>query len=478
MSRSQEGSQEDFQESAQTVLQEGASSASDEAMEFLLKHPEVETIELLIADLNGVIRGKRIERSLLSKVYEKGFYLPGSVMALDATGTTVEESGLGMDVGDCDRLCFPVPNTLCIVPWHETGDRAQVLCSMYETDGTPFFADPRQVLVNAVKRFEELGYTPGIALELEFYLIDPQTNEKGQVQPPLIPGTDRRMSSKQVYSVDDLDDYDFFIRDVIATAQIQNIPADTVIAEYAPGQFEVNLNYGEDILAATDQAVLLKRVISCVAKKYGMQASFMAKPYIEESGNGLHIHLSLMDADGNNVFAAYDPTTNTLLQNAVAGLLDMADSTQALLCPNVNSYRRLAPEAFAPTSKTWGLDNRTVAIRIPSGGKESTRIEHRISGADTNPYLAVTTVLAGTVEGIRKSMTPPEAVTGNAYDQSHAHIADNQRDALRAMAADPRVTDWFGEEFVDMYQTCKWSEVRLFERQVTAMEYELLLPYI
>ncbi|GLQ29539.1 glutamine synthetase family protein [Litoribrevibacter albus] len=456
--------------------QESSLQASQEALDFLLKHPEVETIELLVADLNGVIRGKRIERSLLKKVYKKGFYLPGSVMALDATGTTVEESGLGMDVGDCDRLCFPIPGTLSIVPWHD-GDRAQALCTMYETDGTPFFADPRQVLVNAVKRFEALGYTPGIALELEFYLIDPQTNERGQIQPPLIPGTDRRMSSKQVYSVDDLDDYDFFIRDVITTAQAQNIPADTVIAEYAPGQFEVNLNYGNDILAAADQAVLLKRVISSVAKKYGMQASFMAKPYIDESGNGLHIHLSLMDSEGMNVFAADDPTTNHLLKSAVAGLLDMADSTQALLCPNVNSYRRLAPEAFAPTSKTWGVDNRTVAIRIPSGGKESTRIEHRISGADANPYLAVTTLLAGVVEGITQDMSAPEVVTGNAYEQDHSHIADNQRDALRAMTADPRVLDWFGADFIEMYGKCKWSEVQLFERQVTAMEYELLLPY-
>ncbi len=448
-----------------------------EALDFLAQYPDVQTIELLIADLNGVVRGKRIERNLLTKVYKKGFYLPGSVMALDATGTTVEDSGLGMDVGDCDRLCYPVPGTLSLVPWHEGGDRAQALCTMFETDGSPFFADPRQVLVCALDRFNTLGFTPGIALELEFYLIDSQTNDQGQIQPPLIPGTDRRMSSKQAYSVDDLDDYDFFIRDVIATARAQNIPADTVIAEYAPGQFEVNLDYGHDILAAADQAVLLKRVISSVAKKYGMQASFMAKPYIEESGNGLHMHLSLMDSDGKNVFAADDPTLNPLLKSAVAGLLDMADATQALLCPNINSYRRLSPEAFAPTSKTWGLDNRTVAIRIPSGGKESTRIEHRIAGADANPYLAVTVLLAGVVEGIQQQMTPPEAIEGNAYEQHPPHIADNQRDALRAMSADDRVLSWFGQDFIDVYQTCKWSEVQLFERQITPLEYELLLPY-
>lgn len=445
---------------------------------FLKQHPDVETIELLIADTSGVLRGKRVEKSLLNKVFEKGFYLPGSIMSLDATGTTVEEAGLGAKVGDKDRLCNPIPETLSIVPWHKNGDRAQVLCTMHEDDGSAFFADPRQVLKNAVEKFESLGYTPGIALELEFYLIDPDRDQNGHIQPPLIPGTNRRMTSCQVYSIDELDDYDFFIRDVVETAAKQGIPADTVIAEYAPGQFEVNLNYGNDILAAADNAILLKRVIHSVAKKHGMMASFMAKPYIEESGNGLHIHLSLMDKQGNNIFADDDPTQNAFMRHAVAGLLDMADATQAFLFPNINSYRRLDPGAYAPTSKTWGNDNRTVAIRIPSGGKDATRLEHRISGADANPYLAVTAILAGVVEGISNEMTPPEAVVGDAYEQDHEHISDNARDALRNMEGDARIQEWFGKDFVQVYSICKWQEIRLFEHQITAKEYDLLLPYM
>jgi len=144
----------------------------------------------------------------------------------------------------------------------------------------------------------------------------------------------------------------------------------------------------------------------------------------------------------------------------------------------VNSYRRLAPEAFAPTSKTWGTDNRTVALRVPASSAEATRLEHRISGADANPYLAVAVLLAGVVEGITNKIEPPSEVTGNAYEQDHPEIADNQRDALRAMSEDERVTHWLGQDFVEMYQHCKWSEVRLFERQITSMEYELLLPYV
>lgn len=452
--------------------------AHPEVTAFLEQYPNVTTVELLISDLNGVIRGKRIERDLLEKVYEEGFSLPGSVMALDATGTTVEETGLGAEEGDRDRICLAIPGTLAPVPW-QGEDRAQALFCMYETDGaSPFAMDPRQVLVQVNERFKQLGYTPGIAVELEFYLIDTERDANGGLQPPVSPTSGRRMSSKQVYSMDDLDDYDFFIRDVIDTAHEQNIPADTVITEYAPGQFEVNLHHCDDPLLAADHAVLLKRVIAQVARKWEMEATFMAKPYIEEAGSGMHIHLSLLNDKGENIFACDDPEQNPYMRWAMGGLLDMVDGVQALLCPSINSYRRLNPDAFAPTSKTWGYDNRTLALRIPSGSVNATRIEHRMSGADTNPYLAVAAVLAGAAEGLINKIEPPEPAEGNAYDQTHPMIADNPRDALRALVKDKRVQSWFGADFIEMYSICKWSEVRLFERQITPMEYELLLPYL
>ncbi|OZG74429.1 glutamine synthetase [Hahella sp. CCB-MM4] len=450
----------------------------DEVSAFLEQYPEVQTVELLISDLNGVIRGKRIERELLEKVYTQGFCLPGSVMALDATGTTVEETGLGAAEGDQDRICHTVPGTLAIVPW-QGEDRAQALVSMFDAEGiNPFPADPRQVLRRVIDRFDSLGYSLGVAVELEFYLVDMERDANGSLQPPISPVSGRRMISKQVYSMDDLDDYDFFIRDVLETAHAQNLPADTVIAEYAPAQFEVNLNYVNDPLTAADHALLLKRVIRHVAKKHGMEATFMAKPYISEAGSGTHVHVSLLDKDGNNVLACDDPLSHPVMRHAMGGLLDMADSVQALICPNINSYRRLAPGAFAPTSKTWGYDNRTAALRIPSGDVKATRIEHRMSGADTNPYLAVAIVLAGIGEGLMSQIEPPPPIENNAYDQDHPALADNPRDALRAMEKDDRLKAWFGEEFLRIYSLCKWSEVRLFEHQITELEYSLLLPYL
>ncbi|MCH8552799.1 MAG: glutamine synthetase family protein [Natronospirillum sp.] len=450
---------------------------SKELTEFLAAHPDVQTIELLTTDLNGMVRGKRTERDTIRKVYRDGFSLPGSVYALDATGTTVESTGLGVDTGDADRICRPVPGSLTMVPWLE--GRAQALVTMFETDGvTPFPSDPRQVLTRINERFNRLGYTAVVAVELEFYLVDRERDAWNRLQPPVSPTTGRRMNTTQVYSMDDLDDYDAFIQEALRMAREQNLPADGVIAEYAPGQFEVNLHHCNNPLDAADHAIMLKRIIRHAAREFGLEATFMAKPYIDQAGSGTHIHLSLLDSEGNNIFSADDPEQHPPLRHAIGGLLKTADLTQALTFPTINSYRRLSSEIYAPNSKTWGYDNRTVAMRIPSGGRAAYRVEHRLAGADANPYLAVAAVLAGVQHGLENKIEPGPAVVGNAYDQDHETLADNPRDALRTFENSTWVRETFGAEFTDVYAACKWGETRLFEQQITPMELDLLLPYV
>ncbi|TGG91455.1 glutamine synthetase [Natronospirillum operosum] len=450
---------------------------STELKEFLNAHPDVQTIELLTTDLNGMVRGKRVEREAIRKVYKDGFSLPASVYAVDATGTTVEASGLGMDTGDADRICRPVPGTLTLVPWLE--GRAQALVTMFETDGvTPFPADPRQVLQRVLGQFQTLGYAPVVAVELEFYLVDRERDAWGRLQPPVSPTTGRRMNSTQVYSMDDLDDYDAFIQEALRMAREQNLPADGVIAEYAPGQFEVNLHHCKDPMMAADHAIMLKRIIRHAAREFGLEATFMAKPYIDQAGSGTHIHLSMLDDQGQNIFTAEDPEQHTPLRHAIGGLLKTADQSQALLFPTINSYRRLSSEIYAPNSKTWGYDNRTVAMRIPSGDAAAYRVEHRLAGADANPYLAVAAVLAGVQYGLTHKADPGPAVVGNAYEQDHENLADNPRDALRAFEKSAWVQETFGTAFTSVYAACKWGETRLFEQQVTPMELDLLLPYV
>jgi len=245
----------------------------DNYIQFLKRHSDLKGIDLLISDLSGVLRGKRIQSSALEKVFKDGICLPASVFAGDITGNTVEETGLGVIQGDSDRICKPISCTLSKSPWYNKS-MAQVLLTMYEPDGAPFFADPRQLLEKVYSKFQELGFTPVVAVELEFYLIDNRRNKNKNPQPPISPATGKRDHNTQLYSIDDLDDYGDFLNAVAAYAKLQGIPADTALAEYAPGQFEINLKHEPNPLSACDNGVLLKRLIKGVAKKMGMKTAF------------------------------------------------------------------------------------------------------------------------------------------------------------------------------------------------------------
>ncbi len=264
----------------------------NEANAFLKKHPEVLYVDLLIADMNGVVRGKRIERTSLHKVYEKGINLPASLFALDINGSTVESTGLGLDIGDSDRICYPIPGTLSIEPWQKR-PTAQLLMTMHELEGEPFFADPREVLANIVRKFDDMGLTICAAFELEFYLID-QDNVNGRPQSPRSPVSGKRPMSTQVYLIDDLDEYVDCLQDILEGAKEQGIPADAIVKESAPAQFEVNLHHVADPIKACDYAVLLKRLVKNIAYDHEMDTTFMAKPYPGQAGNGLHVHISIL----------------------------------------------------------------------------------------------------------------------------------------------------------------------------------------
>ncbi|RRJ82661.1 glutamine synthetase family protein [Aestuariirhabdus litorea] len=446
----------------------------EEGADFLAQHPELTTIDLLIPDMNGVIRGKRVDPSVLAKAYSKGICLPESLFSLDIRGNTVEETGVGLDTGDADKYCYPVPGTLALVPWQRR-PTAQVLMTMHEADRTPILINPRQVLAGVVERFKELGVKPVVAVEMEFYLLDKEFSPELTPQPPLSPVSGKRENNTQVYSMDDLDDYADFLEDVIHSAQQQGIPADTIIAEYAPGQFEVNLHHVDDPMAACDHGILLKRVIKSIATKHGFEATFMAKPYPDLAGNGMHIHVSVLDALGENAFANADGSFTPLMMHALAGLLELMPASMALFCPNVNSYRRFSPDFYTPNTPSWGVDNRTTALRIPAGDRAATRIEHRVSGADANPYLVMASILAGIHHGVVNRMECPPVLRGNAYKQLEPSLADNLRDALRLLEESEPLISYLGKHFLDTYCICKEHEMVEFEKSISDLEYKWYL---
>ncbi len=444
-----------------------------EANEFLAEHPEVQFVDLLIADMNGVVRGKRIDRSNLLKVYEKGINLPASLFALDITGSTVESSGLGLDIGDADRVCFPIPGTLRMEPWQRR-PTAQLLMTMHEMEGRPFFADPREVLRQVVQRFTDMGLTVCAAFELEFYLID-QENVNGRPQPPRSPISGKRPQAVQVYSIDDLDEYADCLRDILDGAHIQGIPADAIVKESAPAQFEVNLNHVADPLAACDYAVLLKRLIKNTAYDHEMDTTFMAKPYPGQAGNGLHVHISLLDRDGRNIFAAEDPLASDALRHAIGGVLEILPASMAFLCPNVNSYRRFGSQFYVPNAPSWGLDNRTVALRVPTGNPEALRIEQRVAGADANPYLLMASLLAGVHHGLSHRIEPGEPIEGNSYEQLEQSLPNNLRDALRALDDSEILGRYINPDYIDIFVACKEHELEEFEHSISDLEYNWYL---
>ena len=437
---------------------------------------DCEQVDLLLPDMNGLLRGKRITRDTLEKVYRDGVCLPMSLIATDITGNTVEETGLGYDIGDEDRLCRPVPGSLRPVPWHERPS-AQLLLQMEDGQGGLFQANPREVLRRVLDGFRELGLTPVVAVELEFYLLDAALDAQGRPQVARNPATGERNHSTQVYYIQDLDDYRGFTDEVSAACQAQGIPADTAVAEYAPGQFEINLRHRADALRACDDALMLKRAIKAIAAKRGLMASFMAKPFADQAGSGAHIHVSLLDKDGRNIFACTPDAPSDPLRHAIAGLQRASADCMLVFAPHANSYRRFVLNAFVPLNDAWGFNNRTVAMRVPHSDPANVRIEHRIAGADANPYLVTAAVLAGMLQGLRDKGDPGPPTVGNAYEQGE-HRELFWRDTLRDFLASDFVARHFGESFRHIYGQQKLKELRSFHREVTTLEVDWYLRQV
>ncbi len=430
-------------------------------------------VDLLLADMNGLLRGKRVAVEALGKVYRDGVCLPMSLLGTDICGNTVEETGLGYEIGDADRICRPLAGSLRPVPW-QSPPMAQLLLNMEGSDNGNFAASPRRVLQRLVEQFTQRGLTPVVAVELEFYLLDPTLSTNGRPRTSINPVTGDRNDATQVYYMQDLVDYQAFTNAVAAACKAQGIVAETAVAEYAPGQFEINLAHRPSALAACDDSLLLKRTIKAVAEQQGMLASFMAKPFVDQAGSGAHIHLSVLDQHGENIFASSVTDPAPALLHALGGLQSSGRQCMLLYAPHANSYRRFVRDAFVPLNECWGYNNRTVALRIPHSDDANTRIEHRIAGADANPYLVTASVLAGVLDGLDRRLDPGPPISGNAY-QSTQLREPYWRQSIDEFLCSGFVAKYLGEEFRHVYGQQKRKEMRSFDTQVTDVEYRWYL---
>ena len=440
--------------------------------QFLQDNPDIEIFEVILHDLNGIHRGKWLPREQIAKVFNGGYKMPQNTCSLDAWGRDLEE--LVQESGDADGVCTADPETLARVPWADK-PTAQVIVSMGSFGGDePYGGDPRMVLQSVLDRYAKLGLRPVVASEMEFHLFELDRDKFGQPQHSQRALNGSPALGGQTYGMDIMRETAPLMDAITEAAKIQNLPVDTLITEFGPSQFEINLYHQDSAMRACDQGSMLKRAIRNVARSHNKVASFMAKPFAEQVGNGMHIHFSLVDADGQNVFDNGTDAGSELLGHAVAGCLATMADSMAIFAPNINSYRRMVPGCYAPLAPNWGYENRTTAIRIPGGDNRAIRIEHRVAGADANVYLTVAAMLAGALYGIENKMAAPQAVVGDAGDVK-AELPHFWQDALEAFDQSDFIGEYLGTELQKTFVLSKRKEKQEFDSRVTLLEYDAYL---
>jgi len=432
---------------------------------WLRKNPSVRTIRVAAADLNGVPRGKRIPTRFADRVTVEGTRFPFSSLNLDIWGEDIDDSPLVFESGDRDGVLMPTERGFMPMPWLEA-PTALLPIWMYHEDGRPYAGDPRHALRTVVERFKARGLTPVCAVELEFYLID---DSGRKLQIPLSPRSGKRRIGAETLSIRALDQFDEFFTHLYDACEEMDIPADTAISEAGLGQFEINMMHCDDALRAADDAWLFKMLVRGLARRHGFAASFMAKPYEDYAGSGLHTHFSVLDAEGNNVFDNGGPEGSDIMRHAVAGCLQAMPGSALIFAPHANSFDRMVPGAHAPTGVSWAYENRTSAIRIPSGSHKARRIEHRVSGGDVNPYLMLAAVLGAAINGIEDGVLPPPPVTGNAYTADLPQIPCTWATAIDAFEHDPTIARIFAPELIQNLVLTKRQEL-YYMRELSAAE--------
>ncbi|MEM1376256.1 MAG: glutamine synthetase family protein [Pseudomonadota bacterium] len=431
----------------------------------------IEDIECITPDLAGVPRGKMMPSSKFTS--NTSLALPSALFRQTISGDYPDETGeFRYDPRDGDLKLMPDLSTLSAVPW-ETDPTAQVICDLVDPDGNPSWITPRQVLKRVVKAYEEKGWRPVVAPEIEFYLVAKNTDPDNPLRPPT-GRSGRPLAGGQSYSIAGINEFDELIDDIYHFCEAQGLEIDTLIHEEGPSQMEINLRHG-DPLALADQVFLFKRTIREAALKHDMFATFMAKPIQGAPGNAMHVHQSVVDAKtGANIFSNADGSENELFRSFIGGMQHYLPKSLVMMAPYVNSYRRMTPDAAAPVNTAWGYDNRTTAFRVPNSDPQSRRIENRLPGSDCNPYLALAASLACGYLGMVYGLVPtdPTAETANEGD---VDLPRGLLEAVSLFEEEHAFDGIMGREFIANYAGVKRGEFETFMQVISPWEREFLL---
>ena len=443
-------------------------------LEQWLDRHRVTEIECLVPDLTGVARGKILPRQKFTE--DRGMRLPEAVVAMGVTGEFPSE-GPYYDVispTDHDMHLRPDPRTVRIVPW-ASDPTAQVVHDCYDKAGNMVPFAPRSVLRRVCELFEAEGWNPIVAPELEFYLVARNTDPDMPLKPP-IGRSGRAETSRQAYSIDAVNEFDPLFEDVYSYCEQMELNVYTLIHEIGAGPMEINF-FHDHPLGLADEVFFFKRTVREAAMRHNMFATFMAKPIAGEPGSAMHIHQSIVDAQGRNIFSNEDGSASDMFRWYIGGLQKYIPAAMALFAPYVNSYRRLARFTAAPINIQWGTDNRTVGIRSPVASPAARRIENRVIGADANPYVALAATLACGYLGMKNRVEPTPECKGDAYLGDY-QLPRSLGEALEKLRAERDLATVLGESFITVYTEVKEIEYAEFMKVISPWEREHLLLHV
>ena len=440
------------------------------ARNFLADNPDIAVVEALLIDLNGVHRGKWLPRHQLESVFEGGLRMALTGVTPDIWGRDVP--ALCAKTGDGDGICVPTVRTLKRLPWLSR-PTAQIYLHLTH-EGKPWGYDPRVVLGQLQQRFVDRGLTPVVAPELEFMLLSSARDAEGIPQVPQTRINGRSKVGGQLYGTDIMHEFSEVLHEMREACDAMDLKLDTLVKELAPGQYELNQHHLGDALQAADNAQMLKRVIKGVAQKHGYVATFMPKPFADVDGNGFHTHISVLDEHGHNIFDDGTEKGSESLRHAVAGLAATMSDLMLVFAPHRNSYRRFSAGTHTPIAPTWGYENRDVALRIPVGDPQARRIEHRVAGADANPYLVLSAILAGVLFGLENKLEAAKPIVAGTENQGR-ELAGDWLTALRDFEKSTFVREYLGAPFHEAMCAIKHFEQDEFNRTITPFEYDAYL---
>ena len=436
-----------------------------------LRHHRIEEVDCAVPDIAGVARGKTMPVEKFLKL--DAVHLPISIFHQTITGDYVGFNEDGQTLyAESDLKIVPDLGTIRPAPW-ASSPTAHVIHDALWQNGDLVEIAPRNVLRRVLDLYAAEGWRPVVAPELEFYLTKTNPDPDYPLEPP-VGRSGRKGAGRQAYSLGAVDEYDGIVDDIYEFAELQFLKIDTIIQEGGAAQLEINLLHGDPINLA-DQVFLFKRTIREAAFKHGCYATFMAKPLENEPGSAMHVHQSVVNVKTErNIFTMDDGSPSPLFFNFLAGQQAYLPAATCLLAPYVNSYRRLVPGGSAPINVEWGNDNRSAGLRVPVSPDGARRVENRLPGTDSNPYLAIAASLACGYLGMKKALEPRTAVTGNAYRNSH-QLPRGLLEALTDFEASHDLHEVLGPRFSQVYLSLKRSEFEEFMRVISPWEREHLL---